>query len=378
MESIFEKVNKFLKDYGGYISIVLYILLVIVINYRDPYKLVTKYKELSILLTLIFGFIVVTFSNFISKRDELFGDNNDDNDKPSIFKGLTTASGSLGILIVAGLLIYGLSYVIFSFGRFLSIFYSFLFYLSIIAGLGILYKLAAPYLTGVNSPKFIKLLRNIIFYLPCLLIDLIENIAGTKKSVWILLLIEIIVITAYFGIPAILRNKNLKKGTVLASDPQHLNSLGTLDSDALRNIINESKKKMQYALSAEIWIDPQPTSTSVAYTQDTNILSFGDRLRVEYNGKNADKLIIKALEGKETVVVAEPNIALQKWNKIVLNYDHGILDIFLNGELIHSQQNVPYVNIASVQSGSNKGVYGGIKNIRFFEKPLTKNEMYII
>ena len=101
-------------------------------------------------------------------------------------------------------------------------------------------------------------------------------------------------------------------------------------------------------------------------------------MRVEYNGKNADKLIIKALEGKETVVVAEPNIALQKWNKIVLNYDHGVLDIFLNGELIHSQQNVPYVNIASVQSGSNKGVYGGIKNIRFFEKPLTKNEMYII
>ena len=138
MESIFEKVNKFLKDYGGYISIVLYILLVIVINYRDPYKLVTKYKELSILLTLIFGFIVVTFSNFISKRDELFGDNNDDNDKPSIFKGLTTASGSLGILIVAGLLIYGLSYVIYSLGRIISIFYSNIIYLSINACLGIL------------------------------------------------------------------------------------------------------------------------------------------------------------------------------------------------------------------------------------------------
>lgn len=371
------KLNNLFINYGGYISLLLYIGLAAFINIKDPYGIISKYNALSILITLILGFIVVTISNFAWRRDEFFGTNPSDK-KPTLLHWLKNAGGALSMLLIAGLIIYSVFLLVSNFGRFLSFFYNFAFFISIIVGLSILYKFVSPYFTGGKQNAVFELIKNIVFYLPCLFIDLIENIAGTKRSVWILLAIELLAISIYFGIDYILHNGYFKKGTILSSEPQQLNTISSLDQDAIREITRNSKDKLHYGLSADIWIDPQPTSTRIAYTKDTNILSFGDRLRVEYNGEKPNKLIIKALEGRKTIVVAEPNIPLQRWNKVVLNYDHGTLDIFLNGELIHSQQNVPYTTIASVQAGSRKGIYGGIKDIRFFDKPLTKNEMYII
>ena len=34
------------------------------------------------------------------------------------------------------------------------------------------------------------------------------------------------------------------------------------------------------------------------------------------------------------------NIELQKWNNVVVNYDGGILDIYMNGNLVSSSKNV--------------------------------------
>lgn len=375
IQLLFSKINKLFLEYGGYVSLILYIILAIFIFSKNPYNLINKYKPFSILITLIIGFFIINTSNFDWQRSKFFGI---ESDKPSLIHWFKTCSAALGILLLTGLLIYSSFLLISNFGRFLSFLYQFSFYLSIIAGLGLLYKLLTPYFSKTKLPDTIELIKNIIFYLPCVLIKIIENIVGTKRSVWLILIIELIAITAYFGIPYLFKSKYLKKGTIIASEPQHLNSISSLDQDALDYITNISRDTMHYAISAEIWIDPQPTSTNISYTKDTNILSFGDRLRVEYNGTTPQKLIIKAMEGKKTEIVAKPDISLQKWNKLVINYDHGVLDIFLNNELIHSQQNIPYVSIANIESGSKKGIYGGIKNIRFFDKPLTKNEMYLI
>ena len=391
--SFSDKINKIFKNYGGYISVVLYIGLAALITNKDPYGLVSKYKALSILITLILGFFVVTLSNFVWKKDEFFGPFMNANASsnasanasastsskaPTLFNWLIKAGSSLGVVLLSGLIVYSIFLIISNYGRFLSFFYNLAFYISIIAGFGLLYKVLSPYFAGTKLNSFLELIKNIVFYLPCVLIDVIDNIAGTKRSIWILLAVEICAILAYFGLPYLMNSGYLKKGTILSSEPQHLNGISNLDKDALNDIVEISRNKMQYALSADIWIDPQPTSTSVAYTKDTNILSFGDRLRVEYNGQKPNKLLIKAMEGRNTIIADEPTIPLQKWNKLVLNYDHGTLDIFLNGELVHSQQNVPYTTLASIEAGSKNGIYGGIRDIRFFEKPLSKNEMYII
>jgi hypothetical protein len=268
-----------------------------------------------------------------------------------------------------------------NFSRFLALFYKFSLAISIIAGLGIFYKFASPYLSKYKEgklPPLLEFIKNFIFYVPCLLINVIENIAGTKRSTWILLLIQIIAIAAYFGIPALLQSNYFKKGTILINKPQHLNNVASIDQETLDTIMENTKRSLHYALSADVWIDPQPTSTRLAYTKDTNLLSFGNRLHIEYNGTTPRNLIIKALDGEKTIVVAKPIIPLQKWNKIILNYDHGTLDIFLNKELIHSQQNVPYTTLASIQAGSIRGIYGGIKDVRFFYEPLTKNEINLL
>lgn len=378
--SLLEKILTYLKqgliNYGGYISLVLYLYLAYTIFSNNPYNVITSYNALSILVALIIGFIVITTSNFAQARGNLFGE---DSANPSLKNWLAKSGGSLSILLIVGFVLYGFFWILTNFGRFLSLLPNVAFYFSLVIGLGIIYKFIQPKLEKLREPTVIQLIKSIIFYIPCLLIDFIDNIAGTKKSVWFLLIIELCIIALYFIIPKILESKYLQLGQVLSKEPQYLNNIVSMNNEKLNEILESSKDKLHYALSADIWITPQPTSTNVSYTKDTNLLSFGDRLHIEYNGKTSPQhLIIKALDGQETIEVARPKILLQKWNTVVLNYDHGILDIFINGELIHSQPNVPYMTAASVHAGSRNGIHGGIKDIRFFNKPLSKNELSII
>jgi hypothetical protein len=70
---------------------------------------------------------------------------------------------------------------------------------------------------------------------------------------------------------------------------------------------------------------------------------------------------------------------LQKWNHIVLNYHGGVLDIFLNGELLKSVNNmVQYYTLDSLTVGENDGFHGGICSIVYYHKVLTRNDIYFI
>lgn len=396
VDNFIENVNMILKDIGGILALGVYLALVTAVYWKDPYNIVSKNPAWSILAVLVFGYIVVMMSNFAIARDYFFHSSSDK--YPKISKWLLNFGTSLLFLFLIGFSIYGIIWITSNFGRFLKIFSSGTYYLSILLGIGILYKFIRPDSDNEDGKdgkdgkdskdsksaiktklaQIFNLVEAFIFYVPCLIIDIIYNIAGTKKSIWILLLVEIVFVALYLVTPIILESKYLEIGHVLASDPQYLNNIVNLDQENLRKILENSKDKLQYALSADIWITPQPTSTNSSYTRDTNLLSFGDRLHIEYNGKTPTKLIIKALEGQETVDVASPEIRLQRWNKIILNYDHGILDVFVNGKLIHSQQNVPYMTASSIYAGSKRGIHGGIKNIRFFNKPLSKNEIDVI
>ena len=72
------------------------------------------------------------------------------------------------------------------------------------------------------------------------------------------------------------------------------------------------------------------------------------------------------------VIYEEKKFPLQKWMNIVINYDGGILDIFVNGKLRSSHPGIiPYMSTDGVTIGS-KNLRGGIGNIVYMPSSLSK------
>ena len=91
-------------------------------------------------------------------------------------------------------------------------------------------------------------------------------------------------------------------------------------------------------------------------------------------------LFIKAKKNKDQdVVIYETNkFPYQRWNNIVINYNGGTLDIFINAKLVASITNVvPYMNMDQLTVGSDEGVGGGVCNVVYFPSPMSKERIDI-
>ena len=85
------------------------------------------------------------------------------------------------------------------------------------------------------------------------------------------------------------------------------------------------------------------------------------------NGKN-----------KKHKVFIIDDVPLQKWNNIVINYDSGILDIFMNSKLLASYNNiVPYMSQDQITIGDEQGLSGGICNVVYFPQSISKDRIDI-
>ena len=76
------------------------------------------------------------------------------------------------------------------------------------------------------------------------------------------------------------------------------------------------------------------------------------------------------------IIYETTEVLYQRWNNIVINYDDGYLDVFLNGDLVGSLSGVtPYISFDNIISGSPNGILGGICNVTYYEKALKKNDI---
>jgi len=64
----------------------------------------------------------------------------------------------------------------------------------------------------------------------------------------------------------------------------------------------------------------------------------------------------------------------------VINYNSGILDIFINGKLQQSFNggSIPYMKLDNITIGEKNGLHGGICNVVYFSDALNIKQVYYL
>lgn len=245
----------------------------------------------------------------------------------------------------------------------------------------------------------------------------------------IMLVISLILLAGYF-LTVFLFKPYLKSKYLKQGGKQFVNQ--PIPTDILTNVASyqtlygTDKIDYRYAISFWFYIDSFPPSTNSSYTKVVPILSYGDNPAVKYssetntlfvtvkqntdgnsvtnyikekeieikpetvekwnnskNNSSKDK-ITDAIEkvklmsfGNEIdaeghrIIYKHPDVLLQKWNHIVLNYSGGTLDVFYNGKLVKSAiQVVPYMKYDNLTVGKENGIKGNVANLMYFKMPL--------
>ncbi len=267
--------------------------------------------------------------------------------------------------------------------------------LLVIVVLGLIYKTlyakSPGEITGKKPSRnlFIPLLINILFYIPCLFSELFDT---TEYGSFMMLILAIVLLLLYFKGPSVFNTLNLQGGKQLVNQPVNTDTVYSLGTYQTLN--GSDKFDYQYAISFWVFLESAGSNTSSAYNRYTSLLNFGNKPNVLYNGETNTLMITmrqkdlqKTTKNKLTdfdengdrILYKGNNFPLQKWNNIILNYNGGILDIFINGELIKSDIGVvPYYTLDSLSIGEDKGVKGGICNLVYFNHAVDTSNIYYL
>jgi len=255
--------------------------------------------------------------------------------------------------------------------------------LMIIVALAIVYKLGSNYMYKMQG--WSGFIVNLIFYIPCMLLDLMEylkaDLQQAPKAVYVLLIFEIILVLLYMYAPKITKyfakSFSNKDGKVVFLEPLRISNESRITSyvDLQKGKIgNDSIVNNKFAISAWVYILPSHST----HNGDVSVFEFTDyHPRLIYNGAKGK---FKAFLNQANYV--ELDMPLQKWNHVVFNYAKLNADIFVNGELKGSVERDPVNESLSLGDtivvGQNNGLSGGICNMVYFARPLFKYEVETI
>jgi hypothetical protein len=308
-------------------------------------------------------------------------------------------------IIISSLIIFWIVYNIQNLSGNSSIVSLVLNLLIVILVLGLIYKTIVVKIPSNNGSAnarknaFFTMIINTLFYIPCLFTSLFDSVgnlaAGESKESStgsiIMLVVTILLMGVYFTTPSLINKINLQGGKPLVNKPVYTNSQYSLGT--YQELNGSDNYDYQYAISFWLFLDAVPPNTSASYSKYTSLLNFGDKPNVLYNGKNntlmvtmqqkdLDKSANKLTDFDENgnrILYKNENVLLQKWNNIIINYNGGIMDIFLNGELVKSDIGVvPYYTLDNLTIGEDDGIQGGICNVVYFKRALTSSNMYYL
>ena len=407
------------------IMFAIFVLLVTLLYFYNPWGLMTNYGGPVVFFSLFVGIIMVIMITIYqyylanpSKANLLEKDSS-----PLVFliKGFYIL-GSLGVsfgLIFGALLLMGVfdqdasksnswGHLIFNFILFSAM-------------LGIIYKLANAGGFLDKNPYY-RLILNTLLYIPCIFTTIISplfNKSETPPNPFEIkmLILSLVLLVGYFLLvflikPYIQKVYLKQGGKQLINQPVSTDVLTNVSSYQL--LSGNDKLNYQYAISFWFYLDAFSTSNSTKMAQ---ILSYGENPSINYSSANNtlyimvnqpdtsliektinntainntaihnnaihnktinDIELVKTMPfGKEIdangnrIIYTHPDVKLQKWNHIVLNYSGGTLDIFYNGMLVKSAiEVVPYIKFNMLTIGSNNGVSGNVANLMYFKTPL--------
>jgi hypothetical protein len=383
----------------GSIGFVLFILTIIIISstsgadiFKDKYKLGTA-SILVLVICILWG--ILLFSNLFP---EIY-DSSIALNKINLFKRSLLVL--FGIVLVA-LIVYWFSYNLHHLSSNSSIVSFVLNLLIIILVLGLIYKTIYVKIPVGNSNKnaFFSLITSFIFYIPCIFSGIFDSAGkiiageyyGSDAGSLMMLILAIILLVGYYEMPSLFNTINIQGGKQLLNKPVYTDSLYSLGT--YQELNGSDTFDYQYAISFWVFLDSAAPNTSASYSKYTSLLNFGNKPNVLYNGekhtlmvtmqqKDLKKInknhLIDFDENGNRILYKNENMLLQKWNNIIINYSGGVLDIFLNGELVKSDKNVvPYYNYDNLTIGEDGGIKGGICNVVYFNKPLTSSNIYYL
>lgn len=402
MDTLKEKLNKIeINIYSnplfiGLIMLIQFIIFLVIVYKYNPYYDPNKpndYPGLNQFIVLVVGFLYVILFMFL--KEKLLKNVNIlslDIETPTEDSFIIRTIATLLIFIVFILLTISIVWIFSNLSIITSIISNSLIILLAICVIAVIYFILKKSIEQILPQNgFLSFVKNFILFIPCLLIRFSEYIKYeykiTTKPIWILIVVEIILISLWVIVPIIFRYFFDSDGSKLLVGPVYLNKkhdIGNFENLHQKNLDEKKDSKFLYHYSLSAWfnINPQPPNTSTAYTKYTSILNYGNKPNVQYNGEKNSLRVITTLEDKngeklnEVEIFETKNILYQKWNNIVINYDGGDMDVFLNGELVGSKPGIaPYMRYENVSVGEINGIQGGICNVKYYNHILSKKDI---
>ena len=230
-----------------------------------------------------------------------------------------------------------------------------------------------------EKKNFFQLIKDIIFFIPCLIVDFIKylehELSITTSPIWILLIIEIILIFAYFYLPVISKKIITNNSVRLLEGPIYTNNEIVLGN--FQNLKGDDNFNYNYTISLDIWINPQPSNTNLNYNKYSSLFNYANKPNILYNGQTNTLRIIYQNQINEIETIYESNnFPYQSWINFVIILRASTLDIFINKKLVATVENIlPYMKNDFITAGKNDGINGGIKNILYYNRPLDFKEI---
>lgn len=384
--------------YGTILFMVFLVIMTIILSTNKSSLFSNQPKAAGIIILLLIICILWTtmlsvnlFSNSVGSAA--------DNGKINIFKkSLLILFG----LVLSGMVILWLTYNIQHLSGESSIVSFILNALIIVIILALVYRTIHVKIPAGNTNKnaFFTLISSTILYIPCLVSGLFDGLGtfalgeynSTTAGSVMMLALAIALVVAYFKTPSLFNFISTQGGKLLVNKPVYTDTLYALGS--YQELNGTDNFDYQYAISCWIFIDAMPPNTNPNYNKFTSLLNFGNKPNILYNGKLNTLMITMEQKNLSEVtknnlldfdsdgnriIYVDKNVLLQKWNNIIINYNGGTLDIFINGELVKSAIGVvPYYTYDSLTIGENEGIKGGICNVVYFSNALSSTNIYYI